>query len=80
MAPVLGLVVESLIPLLLLFIPTLGVALAFAFHALVLLTPAPNYAGGFSVSCACRLLLALPDLEQAGSRGLIPDCPDCPNP
>ena len=63
----LGLVVESLIPLLLLFIPNLGVVLALAFHALVLLTPAPNYAGGFSVSCACRLLLALPNLEQAAS-------------
>ena len=97
MAPVLGLVVESLIPLLLLFIPNLGVVLALAFHSfipnlgvvlalafhsfipnlgvmlalafhsLVLLTPAPNYAGGFSVSCACRLLLALPNLEQAAS-------------
>ena len=38
---------------------TAGVALAVLFHALVLLTPAPNYAGGFSISCVSRLLLCL---------------------
>jgi hypothetical protein len=31
-----------------------------AFHLLVLLCPAPNFAGGFSVCCAARLLLLLP--------------------
>ena len=59
-APTLALAVELTIPALLFLRPRAGVALALLFHGLVLLTPAPNYAGGFSVSCAARLLLCLP--------------------
>ena len=64
-APTLAIAVELLIPALLYFRPRAGVALALLFHGLVLLTPAPNYAGGFSVSCAARLLLCLPPTRAA---------------
>ena len=33
---------------------------ALMFHLLVLMCPAPNFAGGFSTSCAARLMLILP--------------------
>eukprot|EP00435_Cladocopium_sp_Y103_P039438 s1307_g10.t1 len=59
-APLLGLGGEATIALLLLCWPRLGVLSALAFHLLVLLCPAPNFAGGFSVCCAARLLLLLP--------------------
>ena len=58
-APWIALAVEALIPTLMITSPELGVSVALLFHGLVLLTPAPNYAGGFSVACAHRLLLCM---------------------
>ncbi len=71
-APWLAVAVEALIPILLRLAPRAGVALATLFHALVLLTPAPNYAGGFSVSCVARLLLALPPAQARHVELLTP--------
>ena len=59
------------------------VVTASAFHLLVLLAPAPNFAGGFSVCCAARLLLLLPLEAQKRMRveegedqhDVVPRCP-----
>ncbi|CAE7264546.1 unnamed protein product [Symbiodinium natans] len=51
---------EAVLPLALGLVPRVGVFLALLFHLLVVLAPAPNFAGGFSVTCASRLLLCLP--------------------
>ncbi|CAK9050962.1 unnamed protein product [Durusdinium trenchii] len=70
LAPIMGLAGEAIIAVLLLVRPALGVVTASAFHLLVLLAPAPNFAGGFSVCCAARLLLLLP-LEAAARCSLL---------
>lgn len=50
-APAMALVVEVAVPVLLLFDPSYtGLLLALIFHVLVVFTPPPNNAGGFSVS------------------------------
>ena len=51
---------EVMLPLAMGYFPQLGVGLALLFHLLVVLAPAPNFAGGFSVTCASRLILCLP--------------------
>eukprot|EP00434_Breviolum_minutum_P031016 symbB.v1.2.027433.t1/scaffold2815.1/size69651/2 len=64
MAPILGLLGEASIAFLLWLMPKVGTLSALMFHLLVLMCPAPNFAGGFSTSCAARLMLILP-LEAA---------------
>ena len=65
-APVAAVAVELAVPLLLTVWRRGGLALALLFHLLVVLTPPPNNAGGFSV-CAC----AVPLLLCAGRRRVL---------
>lgn len=67
-SPLLSLGGEAFIALLLLLTPRLGVLSALSFHCLVLMAPAPNFAGGFSACCAARLLLALPPAAASRCR------------
>ncbi|KAK3237090.1 hypothetical protein CYMTET_52816 [Cymbomonas tetramitiformis] len=74
-APILTLLVEIGIPILLLF-PTktskkLGVALALLLHLLIALTPPPNCAGNFSVACAARLFVFIPEAVASSLAEMI---------
>ena len=70
LAPFAALGGEVMLPLAMACFPRLGVFLALLFHLLVVLAPAPNFAGGFSVTCASRLILCLP-WEAASALGHI---------
>lgn len=70
-APALVAGMEFAVPTLLLLRPRYGVLLALVFHQTINLMPT-TYAGGFSISMCCRLLVFLPGFTNAMSESTRP--------